>query len=108
MLQDRTGNRVPQVSFRTRRDPEWEDLTTDDIFAGKTVVVFPLHGAFTPTCSWSHVPRYDKLVAAFKNQGVTEVVYVSVNDAFVMNEWRKAQNANSIPFPPDGNAMPLT
>jgi len=103
MLQDRTGSRVPQVTFRTRRGHEWVDLTTDAVFAGKTVVVFSLPGAFTPTCSSSHVPRYNQLVPAFRAQGVDAVVCLSVNDAFVMNEWQKTQNAEALTFLPDGN-----
>lgn len=59
MFQDRTGSRVPQVLLRTRRGHEWVDVTTDEVFAGKTVVVFSLPGAFTPTYSSSHVPRYN-------------------------------------------------
>lgn len=103
MLQDRTGTRVPQVTFRTRREHEWVDLTTDAVFAGKTVVVFSLPGAFTPTCSSSHVPRYKQLVPAFKAQGVDDVVCLSVNDAFVMNEWQRTQGAEALTFLPDGN-----
>jgi glutaredoxin-like protein len=103
MFEDRTGKRVPQVTFRTRRGHEWMDVTTDQIFAGKTVVVFSLPGAFTPTCSSSHVPRYNQLVPAFKAQGVDDVVCVSVNDTFVMNEWQKIQQADALTFLPDGN-----
>ena len=103
MLEDRTGKRVPQVVFHTRQGTEWVDVTTDQVFAGKTVVVFSLPGAFTPTCSSSHVPRYNQLVPAFKAAGVDTVVCVSVNDTFVMNEWQKAQNAGAITFLPDGN-----
>jgi len=103
MLEDRTGKRVPQVVFHTRQGTEWVDVTTDQVFAGKTVVVFSLPGAFTPTCSSSHVPRYNQLVPAFKAAGVDTVVCVSVNDTFVMNEWQKAQHANAITFLPDGN-----
>jgi len=103
MLEDRTGKRVPQVVFHTRQGTEWVDVTTDQVFAGKTVVVFSLPGAYTPTCSSSHVPRYNQLVPAFKAAGVDTVVCVSVNDTFVMNEWQKAQHANAITFLPDGN-----
>ena len=97
------GSKVPQVTFHTRKGYEWQDLTTDDLFAGKTVVVFSLPGAFTPTCSSSHVPRYDQLADAFKEQGVDDIICISVNDAFVMNEWQQAQNAHNIRFLPDGN-----
>jgi glutaredoxin-like protein len=103
MFEDRTGKRVPQVTFRTRQGSEWVDVTTDQVFAGKTVVVFSLPGAFTPTCSSSHVPRYNQLVPAFKAAGVDAVVCVSVNDTFVMNEWQKTQHAGAITFLPDGN-----
>jgi glutaredoxin-like protein len=103
MFEDRTGQRVPAVTFHTRQGTEWVDVTTDQVFAGKTVVVFSLPGAFTPTCSSSHVPRYNQLVPDFKAQGVDTVVCVSVNDTFVMNEWQKAQHADAITFLPDGN-----
>ena len=103
MLENREGQNVPQVTFRTRKDHEWVDVSTDDVFKGKTVIVFSLPGAFTPTCSSTHVPRYNQLTPAFKQHGVDEVVCVSVNDAFVMNEWRKEQNATNVTFMPDGN-----
>jgi glutaredoxin-like protein len=94
---------VPQVTFRTRQDHEWVDVTTDDVFEGKTVIVFALPGAFTPTCSSTHVPRYNQLAPVLKQNGVDDVVCVSVNDAFVMNEWQKEQKAHNITFLPDGN-----
>ncbi|MEE4377670.1 MAG: glutathione peroxidase [Candidatus Competibacteraceae bacterium] len=97
------GRRIPQVTFKTRQDHEWVDVTSDDLFAGKTVVVFSLPGAFTPTCSSSHVPRYNQLAPAFKAHGVDEIVCISVNDTFVMNEWKAEQKADNITFIPDGN-----
>ena len=97
------GQRVPQVTFRTRASGQWRDVTTDDVFAGKRVVVFALPGAFTPTCSSSHVPRYDELAPALRAHGVDDVVCISVNDAFVMDEWALAQGARNITFLPDGN-----
>jgi glutaredoxin-like protein len=97
------GQRVPEVTFRTRVDADWVDVTTADIFAGKTVAVFSLPGAFTPTCSSSHVPRYNQLAPAFQAAGVDEIVCLSVNDAFVMNEWQTDQKAFDIRFLPDGN-----
>jgi glutaredoxin-like protein len=103
MFKNLEGNRIPDVTFRTRRDHEWLDVTSSEIFDGKTVVVFSLPGAFTPTCSSSHVPRYNQLVPKFKELGVDEVICVSVNDAFVMNEWQRAQNADRVTFLPDGN-----
>src|SRR5690606_36232741 len=61
VFENREGKRVPNVTFRTRQDSDWVDLTSDEVFTGKTVVVFSLPGAFTPTCSSSHVPRFNKL-----------------------------------------------
>jgi peroxiredoxin/glutaredoxin len=103
MLENREGQRVPNVTFRTRVDHEWLDVATDDIFKGKTVAVFSLPGAFTPTCSSSHVPRFDQLAHRFRELGVDDIVCVSVNDAFVMNEWKEAQAAENVTFLPDGN-----
>jgi len=103
MFQNIEGQKIPQVTFKTRNDHEWVDLTSDDVFAGKSVIVFSLPGAFTPTCSSSHVPRYDQLVPAFKKLGIDEVICLSVNDAFVMAEWQRAQNADRVRFLPDGN-----
>jgi len=102
-LQNREGQSVPSVVFRTRRDHEWVDVSSDEVFKGKTVVVFALPGAFTPTCSSTHVPRYNQLAPALRQAGVDEIVCVSVNDAFVMNEWQVEQKASNITFMPDGN-----
>ena len=105
-------NHVPSVIFKTRvrndalggPNPfEWKDLSSDEIFKGKNVVVFSLPGAFTPTCSTSHLPRYEELYDEFKRQGVDAVVCVSVNDAFVMFQWGKSQNAKNVFLLPDGN-----
>jgi len=98
------GQRVPDVTFRTRVDGQWKDVTSAEVFGGKKVVVLALPGAFTPTCSSSHVPRYNELLPAFRALGIDSVACVSVNDAFVMNEWAREQNAADIVFLPDGNA----
>lgn len=103
MLENREGQKVPNVTFRTRQDHDWVNVTTDEIFKGKTVAVFSLPGAFTPTCSSSHVPRFNELAPVFKKHGVDEIVCISVNDAFVMNEWAEDQDADRIRFLPDGN-----
>ncbi len=103
MLKNLEGQRIPDVTFRTRQDHEWVDVTSAEIFAGKTIVLFSLPGAFTPTCSSSHVPRYNQLAPQFQAGGVDEVVCVSVNDAFVMNEWKRSQRADRVTFLPDGN-----
>lgn len=103
-MKNSEGQKVPQVVFKTRT-PEgtWLDVSTDDVFAGKTVVVFSLPGAFTPTCSSTHVPGYNALAPVFRENGVDEIVCVSVNDAFVMDAWKKDQSAEQIRFLPDGN-----
>ena len=103
MFENKQGQRVPAVTFRTRNDNDWQDLTTSDLFAGKTVIVFSLPGAFTPTCSSSHVPRFNQLAPIFRKHGVDDIICMSVNDAFVMNEWKEDQDADNISFIPDGN-----
>ena len=106
------NNRVPDVVFKTRvRDESvggdnpyrWQDTNTADLFGGKKVVVFSLPGAFTPTCSSNHLPRYDELYDEFRAQGVDEIICVSVNDAFVMFKWGKEQGNRNIVLLPDGN-----
>ncbi|MDH5423533.1 MAG: glutathione peroxidase [Gammaproteobacteria bacterium] len=103
MLKNSEGQKVPAVIFPMRQGDEWVNITSDDIFAGKTVIVFSLPGAFTPTCSSSHVPRFNELAPVFKKHGVDDIVCISVNDTFVMNEWKKHQKAEDITFIPDGN-----
>lgn len=97
------GKRVPNVTFRTRQGDAWVDVTTAQLFDNKTVVVFSLPGAFTPTCSSSHLPRYNELADTFKQYGVDDILVVSVNDTFVMNAWKEAENADKVTFVPDGN-----
>jgi glutaredoxin-like protein len=103
MLQSREGKRVPDVTFRVREGNEWKSVTSADLFGGKTVVVFSLPGAFTPTCSSTHLPRFNELAPAFFANGVDSILCVSVNDTFVMNEWAKDQEASNIVLVPDGN-----
>ncbi len=103
MLSNRERQRVPKATFKTRRNHEWVNVSTEEIFEGRTVIAFSLPGAFTPTCSSSHVPRFDQLAEAFKTHGVDEIICLSVNDAFVMNEWKISQKTENITFLPDGN-----
>lgn len=100
---DMTGKTVPNVTFHTQQNGEWVDVTSDELFKGKKVVVFALPGAFTPTCSSFHLPRYNELAGEFKKLGVDDIVCVSVNDTFVMNAWAKDQNAQHVKVMPDGN-----
>lgn len=103
MLQSKEGQRVPDVTFHTRQGDAWVDVTTKDLFAGKTVVLFALPGAFTPTCSSAHLPRYNELAPVFKQHGVDDIICLSVNDTFVMNAWLGDQDASNIHVIPDGN-----
>jgi peroxiredoxin len=105
--------RVPNVTFKTRVKDEsiggenpyrWQDVTTDELFKNKKIVVFSLPGAFTPTCSTYQVPTYNKMYDEFKVLGIDDIYCVSVNDAFVMNKWKEQQDAKNLTFIPDGNA----
>ncbi|BAK77107.1 peroxiredoxin/glutaredoxin family protein [Pseudogulbenkiania sp. NH8B] len=103
MLSNHEGQRVPNVTFHIRENNEWKDVTTEQLFQGKNVVVFSLPGAFTPTCSSTHLPRYNELAPAFFENGIDAILCVSVNDTFVMNEWAQDQEAQNIVMVPDGN-----
>lgn len=103
MLQSKEGHKVPQVTFPVRVNNEWQQVTSEQLFDGKTVVVFALPGAFTPTCSSTHLPRYNELFSVFKENGVDSIICLSVNDPFVMNAWQEDQDAENIYFLPDGN-----
>jgi glutathione-dependent peroxiredoxin len=103
MMNNREGQSVPQVTFKTRQNNDWIDVSSDDIFKDRIVVVFSLPGAFTPTCSSSHLPRYNELAHVFKENGVDDIVCMSVNDAFVMNAWNTDQESENITLIPDGN-----
>ena len=104
--------RVPQVTFKTRvRDESvegpnpfrWQDVSSDDIFAGKKVVVFALPGAFTPTCSSTHLPGFEAHYDELKSLGVDEVYCLSVNDAFTMYQWGQHQGVEKVKLLPDGS-----
>ncbi|MBO7081283.1 MAG: glutathione peroxidase [Neisseriaceae bacterium] len=103
MFENKEGQKIPAVTWHTRENDAWVDVSTDDIFKGKTVVVFSLPGAFTPTCSSSHLPRYNELAPVFKAHGVDSIVCISVNDTFVMNAWKAQQEAANVIVIPDGN-----
>ncbi|MDZ7783711.1 MAG: peroxiredoxin [Halioglobus sp.] len=98
-----TGDKIPACTLKTMGEEGPTDITTDEIFSGKKVVLFAVPGAFTPGCSQTHLPGYvanaDKIVAS----GVDTIACVAVNDAFVMDAWGKAQNAEEILMLADGN-----
>ena len=109
----RIGSIVPAVSFKIRvRDDSiegpnpyrWDDLTSYQIFGGKRVIVFSLPGAFTPTCSTMQLPGFESMYDEFKQKhGIDEIYCLSVNDAFTMNAWAKAQAIKNVKVIPDGN-----
>ena len=103
MLPNKEGTRVPEVSFKLQRNGQWQEVNTHQLFDGKKVVVFSLPGAYTPTCSTSQLPRYNELAPTFRAHGIDDVVCISVNDPFVMNEWALSQEADNITMIPDGN-----
>ncbi len=103
MLENKEGQAVPAVVFHTRENNDWLDVSTETIFAQKKVIVFALPGAFTPTCSSTHLPRYNELSAVFREHGIDDIICLSVNDAFVMDAWKENQDAANIRFIPDGN-----
>ena len=100
----KAGDRVPDVTFRLRRGAEWVETSTAEIFGGRSVVVFSLPGAFTPTCSSMHLPRYEELAPEFARRGIDEIVCVAVNDPFVMEEWGRNESVDKVHLLPDGNA----
>jgi len=108
-----TPTDVPDVTFhiRVRNEAlggpnpfEWKSVTSRDIFAGKRIVLFALPGAFTPACSDSHLPGYERYYDEFRQLGIDDVICLSVNDAFVMFQWGKSQNISKLSMLPDGNA----
>jgi peroxiredoxin len=107
------NSKVPDVVFKTRvRDESvegpnpyrWQDISSKDIFAGRKVVVFALPGAFTPTCSSTHLPGYEENFEEFKALGVDDIYCLSVNDAFTMFQWGKHQGIEKVKLLPDGSA----
>jgi glutathione-dependent peroxiredoxin len=102
-LPNREGQPVPDVTFRTRENGEWKTRTTEELFAGQNVIVFSLPGAFTPTCSTTHLPRYNELAPVFRKHGIDRIICIAVNDPFVMEEWGKSQECGDVLLLPDGN-----
>ena len=86
------GQKIPSGKLKTMTAEGPKDITTDELFGGKKVVVFALPGAFTPTCSAKHLPGFVQHAASIKGKGVDTVACLSVNDAFVMGAWGKDQN----------------
>ena len=98
-----TGEKLPQATLHTMQDGKPAAVTTDDLFAGKKVVLFAVPGAFTPTCSQAHLPGYVVNADAIKGKGVDSIICLSVNDAFVMGAWGDNANADELLMVGDGN-----
>lgn len=98
------GERIRAARLRIFRDGRWEEVDGDRLFAGRRVVVFGLPGAFTPTCSSQHLPRYNELAPDLRAHGVEEILCVSVNDPYVMEAWARDQEADNVTLVADGNA----
>ena len=103
---------IPSVKFKTRvRDNEsiernpfkWKDVTTEEYFKNKKIILFSLPGAFTPTCSTYQLPDFENLYSKFLEIGIDDIYCLSVNDAFVMNAWAKSQNIKNVKVIPDGS-----
>ena len=100
----KAGDRVPEATFKIRKDGNWEVWGSAKVFEGRTVVLFALPGAFTPTCSTSHLPGFKAQAATLKEAGVDEIYCLSVNDSFVMNAWADSLGvADEVTMLPDGN-----
>ena len=84
---------VPEATFKVWNGSGFDDVTTSDLFRGKTVALFAVPGAFTPTCHAKHVPSYLEHADALKAKGVDQIACVAINDAFVLDAWSKAQHA---------------
>jgi peroxiredoxin len=101
----KVGEKIPSVKLKTMKDGKMSDITTDEIFRGKKVVLFAVPGAFTPTCSMQHLPGFVEKASEIKAKGVDTIACISVNDAFVMGAWGKDKGAdNKVLMLADGNA----
>lgn len=107
-----TPTHVPDTVFHTRvRNPalggdnpfEWKDVTSAEVFGGKRIVLFALPGAFTPACSDSHLPGFERHYDDFRALGIEEVICLAVNDAFVMYQWARSRQIEKVRMLPDGN-----
>ena len=104
----RLPEEIPQATFHkkvllTTGEDRWVTLTTDDLFKDKTVIVFGLPGAFTPTCSGQQLPGFEELYSEFRELGIDDIYCVSVNDTFVMEEWKDKQGIVNVKLIPDGS-----
>jgi peroxiredoxin len=99
----KAGDTIPACTMKTMGAEGPTDITTDEIFSGKKVLLFAVPGAFTPGCSVTHLPGYVVNADKIKAAGVDTIVCMAVNDAFVMGAWGQAQNAEELLMLADGN-----
>ena len=98
------GDKIPSATLKIMGEKGPQDLSTDELFAGKKVVLFAVPGAFTPTCSMAHLPGFVALADKIKDKGVDAIACLSVNDAFVMDAWGKGANAEALLMVSDWDA----
>ena len=101
----KVGDKLPDIQLTKATDDGPVPVQTGDYFAGQKVALFAVPGAFTPTCSARHLPSYVEKADELKAKGVDKIVGTSVNDAFVMNAWNKAQGSDDIEMLADGNGQ---
>lgn len=100
----KAGDRIPSLTLKHMTPDGPASVTTDELFGGKKVVAFAVPGAFTPTCSAKHLPGFVEKADAIRAKGVDDIVCLAVNDAFVMDAWGKASNAEGkVHMVADGN-----
>jgi len=100
----KVGERIPSVTLKHLTESGMQEISTDELFQGKKVVLFSVPGAFTPTCSAKHLPGFVEQAEALGAKGVDEIVCLAVNDPFVMQAWGKANNVGGkVTMLPDGN-----
>lgn len=109
------GFKIPKVTFKVRtgdsvlddgcsfEEGNWSEVTTDDYFKGKRVVLFSLPGAFTPTCTSKQLPGFEKNAEKIKSMGIDDIYCCSVNDSFVMNAWADSVGLKSVKVIADGS-----
>ncbi|MFC1796364.1 peroxiredoxin [Pseudomonadota bacterium] len=98
-----TGDKIPDCTFTVMQEKGPAPFSTDDLFGGKSVVLFSVPGAFTPTCSARHLPGFVDLADEILAKGIDTIACMAVNDVFVMNAWGKSANADKIQMLADGN-----
>ncbi|QDG79130.1 peroxiredoxin [Labrenzia sp. PHM005] len=94
----KAGDHLPDATFKVMTPDGPGEMTSKDLFGGKTVVLFGVPGAFTPTCHMNHLPGFVEHADTLKSKGVDTIAVVSVNDVFVMDAWQKSSNAGAITF----------